>query len=86
MGSPPSTQKRSYLGQLTQTCEPTHPAPENERFGTRKVFFYHEFTNFIWQKGVECAIKLIYLPILVISQRSLLGHAPLVIIMIKIRT
>ena len=84
MGSPPFTQKRSIWDNWPKLVnQPIQPLKTRD---TKSVFFYSEFTICFWQKGVEYAIKLIYFPVLVISQRSLLGHARLVIIMIKIRT
>ena len=49
---PPPIKKNGFI------VEPTHP--EKERFGTRKVIFYREFTENFRQKGQICHKKVIY--------------------------
>ena len=46
--------ERFYLGQLAQTCEPTRPPPEKEKFGTQKVIFTVILLDIFGKKDQIC--------------------------------
>ena len=48
-GSPPKNYRFCLV--LYQTCEPNHPSPEKESFGTEKVIFTINLQEFVCKMG-----------------------------------
>ena len=60
-GEREAIKKQFYLGQLTHTCEPTHPPPtKKERFGSRKVIFTVNLPEIFAKKGSNMPLTVLY--------------------------